>query len=74
MKKTLVETTLKSCLLFKVSRGKLNRSSQPKEFCLKGVRESLWKTTVQESLLKKCQAGGLQPYLKRDFDTDFFSL
>ena len=24
-----------------------------------------------ESLIIKCQAGGLQPYLKRDFDADF---
>ena len=28
--------------------------------------------TVPESFLIKCQAGGLQPYLKRDFDTIFF--
>ena len=27
---------------------------------------------VSESLLIKRQAGGLQPYLKRDFDVDFF--
>ena len=27
---------------------------------------------VPESLLIKRQAGGLQPYLKRDFDVDFF--
>ena len=27
---------------------------------------------MPESLLIKLQAGGLQPYLKRDFDVDFF--
>ena len=27
---------------------------------------------VPESLLIKRQSGGLQPYLKRDFDVDFF--
>ena len=27
---------------------------------------------MPESLLRKCQAGGLQSYLKRDFDVDFF--
>ena len=29
---------------------------------------------VPESLLIKRQAGGLQPYLKRDFDVDFFAV
>ena len=41
--------------------------------CSEKYRESLRKITVPESLLIKCQAGGLQPYLKRDFDADFFS-
>ena len=30
------------------------------------------KTTTPESLLRKCQAGGLQPYLKGESDADFF--
>ena len=29
---------------------------------------------MPESLLIKLQAGGLQPYLKRDFDVDFFAV
>ena len=62
-------------LLFKVSQGRLNRSSLPKNSHLKGVLKniSLRKTAVPESHLIKCQAGGLQPYFKRDFDSDIFS-
>ena len=36
------------------------------------MKESQENNCARSLFLMKCHAGGLQPYLKRDFDTIFF--
>ena len=73
---------LKQYLLFEVPLGRLNtsskvtfRSSHPELFYEKDVyvyAKVSGKQLCRSLFLIKCQAGGLQPYLKRDFDANFF--
>ena len=39
---------------------------------LKNIANISGKPLFRSLFLIKCQAGGLKPYLKRDFDVDFF--
>ena len=79
-KNSLVETMLKQYLLFKVPWGRLItsskvRSSHPDLFYEKDVyvyEKVSGKQPCRSLFLKKCQAGDLQPYWKRDFDANFF--
>ena len=54
------------------------RSSHPEMFYgkdfLKNIAKVLRKQLRRSLFLMKCQTGGLQAYLKRDFDADFFSV
>ena len=73
---------LKQCLLFKVPWGRLNtsskvtfRSSHPELFYEKDVcvyEKLSGKQLCRSVFLIKCQSGGLQPYLKKDFDVNSF--
>ena len=54
------------------------RSSHPEMFYgkdfLKNIAKVSGKQLCRSLFLVKCQTGGLQAYLKRDFDADFFSV
>ena len=79
---SLVETTLKKCLLFRFSMRKTKYFLQSDIWkqspgvllwkrCL-CLWKSLRKTLRWSFFSTKCQAGGLQPYLKRDLGANFF--